>query len=279
MTLRFAASAGLELAATEHPGQGTPILLVHGFSNNRYVWDEIADDLSNEHRTLAVDLRGHGDSDWSHDARYGVPDYAADLPCVLDAAGIERAIVVGHSLGGNAATLFAAEHPERVEALVLVDTGPSLSLGAMMYVAKDVSGALKSYGSASDYRALLETTYPIGDRAILARLAETGLVERVDGRFEPRLDPGILSGPSDPEHWVALERRLWRALREIQCPTLVVRGGLSAMLTEKVATEMTESALRDATLANVERAGHAVMVDNGPGLLAAIRSFLDERGL
>ena len=144
----------------------------------------------------------------------------------------------------------------------------------MMYVAKDVSGALKSYGSTSDYRALLETTYPIGDRNILARLADTGLVERVDGRFEPRLDPGILSGPSDPEHWVTLERRLWRALRAIQCPTLVVRGDLSAMLAEKVATEMTESALRNATLANVERAGHAVMVDNGPGLLRAICSFL-----
>jgi len=277
MTRRLAASEGLELVASDRAGPGTPILLVHGFSNNRFVWDEIADGLSHHHRTLAVDLRGHGDSDWSPDAHYGVPDYAADLPAVLDAAQIPRAIVVGHSLGGNAATLFAAKHPERVDALVLVDTGPSLSLGAMMFVARDVSGALRSYATTAEYQELLETTYPVGNRRTLARMAQTGLVARVDGRLEPKLDPGILQGPSDPEHWVRLEHQLWRALREIHCPTLVVRGGLSAMLAEKVAIEMAESALEDGTLRTVERAGHAVMVDDSSALLKEIESFLRQR--
>lgn len=284
--IRLDACDGLCLAATNRPALretgkevGSPILLVHGFSNNRFVWDEIAEGLRPRHRTLAVDLRGHGDSDWSPDARYGVPDYASDLPAVLDAAGIERAVVVGHSLGGNAGTLFAASHPERVSALVLVDTGPSLSLGAMMYVARDVSGALRSYATEREYRELLETTYPVGDRGILARMAHTGLVRRIDGRYEPKLDPGILTGPSDPEHWVKLERQLWRALRGIHCPSLLVRGGLSAMLAEKVATEMTDSALPNASRATVPRAGHAVMVDDGPGLLREIVAFLGARRL
>ena len=281
MTLRLPASAGLHLAAQQR-GEGhtqTPVLLVHGFSNNHSVWDELADGLATRRRTLAVDLRGHGESDWSLEGAYGVADYAADLAPTLDAAHIERAVVIGHSLGGNAATLFAARHPERVAALVLVDTGPSLSLGAMMVVARDVSGALRSYASTEEYRALLELTYPAGDRTALARMAETGLCARLDGRLEPRLDPGILSGPSDPEHWGKLELELWRALRRVRCPTLLVRGGLSAMLTEKVAQEMVESALVDATLVTIPRAGHAVMVDDGPSLRAEIQTFLQERQL
>jgi len=254
--------------------RGFPILFVHGFSHNRHVWDDLASALPETYRPLSLDLRGHGGSGWSKLGDYSVFDYASDLLRVLDGMEIERAILVGHSLGGNAATLFAAEHPERVSGLVLVDTGPSLSLDAMIHVARDVSGTFQRYASVEEYREMLGRTYPLGAPAALDRMASSGLVERIDGSFEPRLDPGIIAPPKDPEQWTSLEQKLWSALREIRCKTLVVRGGVSAMLSEKAAGEMVDGALRDAALATIPKAGHAIMLDDGPALLEALAEFL-----
>ena len=108
------------LAYSDPREAGTPVLFVHGISHNRVVWEKLAKDLPDALRPIAVDLRGHGDSPWSPSSAYDLRDYAADLPLVLDALDIDGAAVVGHSLGGNVSTLFAAARPDRVRALVLV---------------------------------------------------------------------------------------------------------------------------------------------------------------
>jgi pimeloyl-ACP methyl ester carboxylesterase len=144
----------------------------------------------------------------------------------------------------------------------------------MIHMARDVSDTLQSYASVREFRDTLVNTYPLGDEATLDRMASTGLVERIDGRFEPRLDPGILNPSTDPEDWTSLEQKLWSALRKIRCKTLVVRGGVSAMLAEKAAWEMVDGALRDAALATVPNAGHAVMVDDRSSLLGVLEEFL-----
>jgi pimeloyl-ACP methyl ester carboxylesterase len=269
--------ASVDLAVDEWRPAGRPVLFVHGFAHNRHVWEGLAGHLAPGLRPIAFDLRGHGDSGWSIPGRYAMDDYASDLPVVLDGLGIERAVVVGHSLGGNAATLFAARQPRRVEALVLVDTGPSLSLGAMIHLARDVSGTLRSYASVDEFHQMLSGTYLQGDRERVRRLAESSLVQRLDGRFEPRLDPGILAGPTDAEAWLRLEQTLWEALDTIRCPALVVRGAVSAMLSEKVAREMSEVRLHDGALVTLARAGHALMLDDGPGLRRALESFVERR--
>jgi 2-(acetamidomethylene)succinate hydrolase len=270
----------LTLAYSDPRGSGTPILFVHGFSHNRSVWEKFMADLPESLRPISIDLRGHGESPWSPHAAYDLYDYARDLPRLLDALSIERAIVVGHSLGGNVATLFGASAPRRLAALVLVDTGPALELGGMTQILDDVGSALRSYASVSEFREQLGRTHPQGDADVLDRLAETGLVERLDGRFEPAFDPGVLRGADrgdvDPRSELAtIERTLWTALRGVRCPVLVVRGGLSAILSEKVAQEMVEEALDAGRLVSLPRAGHAVMIDDAPGLREALCGFLD----
>ena len=265
------------LASSDARGRGRPVLLVHGFSHSRVVWEKVARDMAAEFRPICVDLRGHGESEWSLEGHYAVGDYALDLSATLDALDIERAVVVAHSLGGSASTFFAAQAPERVEALVLVDTGPCLSLDGLLHVARDVGETLGSYPSVAAFRERLAMTHPLGDPELLDRMAETGVVRRRDGRFEPRLDPGVLLGSSgdvDPLYLETLEADLWQALGRVRCPTLVVRGGLSAMLQDADARRMVDEVVPDARLEVLEKAGHGVMLDDGPGLLRCVEGFL-----
>jgi pimeloyl-ACP methyl ester carboxylesterase len=111
----------LRLAATRWPGSGTPVVLLHGLASQRRFWNLVAPKLAGL-PVLAVDQRGHGDSD-RPEGPYDGSTCATDLATAMDALGWSRAVVVGHSWGGSVAATFAAEHPERTLALVAVDGG------------------------------------------------------------------------------------------------------------------------------------------------------------
>jgi pimeloyl-ACP methyl ester carboxylesterase len=274
VTRWVSAPDGVAIAVSEDEGRGAPALFVHGFAHDRSVWAGVAARLSSLVHPWRMDLRGHGESGWSIAGRYAVEDHAADVAAVLSALGPEPATIVAHSLGGHAATLATAARPDRVRALVLVDTGPSLSLAGMLQVASGTAGMLRSHASVAAYRARLDVTYPLADPAALDRLAVSGLVRRRDGRFEPRLDPALLFGVPDPDAIARTESRLWQALSSVGCPTLVVRGAASAMLPAAVAERMVERTLADGRLHTVPRAGHSVMLDAEPELAGRIEAFV-----
>ena len=266
----------VELASGTFCEAGRPIVLLHGFSQNRFVWQSIGESMSNRSlRPISFDLRGHGDSGWSIERHYQLDDYARDLPPALDALGLDRVILVAHSLGGHAATLFAARYPKRVEALVLVDTGPSLSIAALSQIANDAEIALQSFESVEEYARWLAVQLPLADPKELAEFAPRCLVRRLDGRFEVKLDPGVLHPKAGNSDWQVTEERLEDALRKIQCPTLLVRGGLSAVLAEPIAKHITETLLIRGQLLTLERVGHAVMLEDGPSLCRVIESFVE----
>jgi pimeloyl-ACP methyl ester carboxylesterase len=125
---------GVRLGATRWPGNGTPVVLLHGLASQRRFWNLVVPHLvsgyGDGHPVLALDQRGHGDSDRPSGAAYSLPQVAADLATAMDAIGWSRAVVVGHSWGGAVATTFAAEHPERALALLGVDGGTSLPVPA-----------------------------------------------------------------------------------------------------------------------------------------------------
>lgn len=282
--MRIESSDGVELAL-DVSGHGEDVLFVHGFSNDRAVWQGVQDALlpvpghdgpGASSRSIRLDLRGHGDSDWSLDRRYAPSDHADDLACVTRALGLERFFVVAHSLGGSAATLFAAEHPDVVAGLVLVDTGPSLSQAAWARAAQDVADVPSCFDDVADYRRMLDFAYPLGRPEVLDRMARSGLVRRADGRWETKLDPALLTLTPTASEQRQHEDSLWAALGKIQCPTLVVRGERSAMFGEDVARAMVEDVLLDARRVEVPAAGHAVAVDNPSELGNAIRQFLAE---
>ncbi len=107
-------------------GKGTQtVLLLHGYLESIEVWDDFASALGKDYRVLRVDLPGHGFSDWGGREVIGI-DYMADtVAAVLDIAGVEKCTVVGHSMGGYVALSLAANHPEKVEGLVLFHSSPN----------------------------------------------------------------------------------------------------------------------------------------------------------
>lgn len=101
------------------------VLLLHGYLESIEVWDDFAGELGKNYRVIRVDLPGHGFSDWGGREVVGI-DYMADTAAaVLELAGVERCTVVGHSMGGYVALSLAANHPEKVEGLVLFHSSPN----------------------------------------------------------------------------------------------------------------------------------------------------------
>ncbi len=96
---------GIAIHVLEWSQQGVPLLLVHGFGNEAHIWDEFAPQVAPYYRVLALDLRGHGDSGKDPERRYDYQDHVADLEAVIDGLGVDRVVLVGHSLGGRICVL------------------------------------------------------------------------------------------------------------------------------------------------------------------------------
>jgi pimeloyl-ACP methyl ester carboxylesterase len=286
-SLRLRGADGLSVHALEWSREGTPLVFLHGFSNEAHIWDDAAPAVAPYYRTIAFDLRGHGDSDRDPEGRYDYDHHVADLEAGLDALGIGRLVLVGHSLGGRIAMRFAGKHPDRLAGLVIVDSAPELDVRGTVRITVDLQrggaaggGDDLTFGSEAQYRDVLARAYPEVSRPILERMAHHMLRRRGDGRFEPKLDPQWFKGRegADRAAQEAREERLtkemWQALAEVPCPTLVVRGAASDVMSPEVADKMVDEVLKHGRLAVVPRAGHSVMVDNPEGFTAALVGFV-----
>lgn len=263
---------------------GVPLLLVHGYGNEAHIWDDFAPRIAPHYRTLAVDLRGHGDS--SHDAkgRYLWEDHARDLTAVCDALALERLVLVGHSLGGRIALTFAGTHPQRMAGLVVVDAGPEHDPRGSTRIRAEVTSRTQGGGDGSfaevrEYEHLLARHYPAAAAGSLARMARSELRRREDGRYVRKVDPLFMAGAeaATPEAEQALReetaRKLWATCRRVPCPALVVRGAASDILSPDVAEKMAEQGFPQGRLAVVPKAAHSVMVDNPQGFAEAVLDF------
>jgi len=277
---RVPGADGLGLHLLEWSREGVPLLLVHGFGHHAHVWDDLAPALAPYYRVLALDLRGHGDSDRDPNRRYDPETLVRDLDAATRSLGIDRLVLVGHSLGGRVVMRFAAAHPERMAGLVVVDAGPELDWRGVLKIRDEAARTPESFASVAEYERLLARALPMAASHALARLARHGLRERDDGRLEPKLDPGLRravqsDAPGASEDSAAAESRaLWAMLEGIPCPTLVVRGAASDVLAPETAERMAEDALPRGILAVVPRAAHAVMLENPAGLTEAVCGFV-----
>jgi pimeloyl-ACP methyl ester carboxylesterase len=272
---------GLKLHALEWSREGTPLVFVHGFGNDCHVWDEAAPLVAPHYRALAIDMRGHGDSDDDPEGRYDHGTMSDDLEAALEHLGIERLVLVGHSMGGRVAMHFGGRHPERLAGLVIVDSGPDLDTRGTTRIRMEAESAELVFDSVREYERLLIELYPAAKPATMARLAQHWLRQRPDGKFEPKLDPNFRKWRQPQQSAEELRaymkqeaERLWKALESVTCPTLVVRGAASDVLSAETADRMADDVLANGQLAVVARASHSVMLDNPEGFHEALLGFV-----
>lgn len=246
------------------------MVLLHGGALTAHTWDLVCLASRDEWRCVAPDLRGHGDSAWSHDGQYALADYTSDLAALADGAGLDRFVLVGMSLGGLVSMLYAAEHPRRVAALVLVDVGPEMSGPG--------AARLRNF---TDAPAELESIEAFVERAIrfnprrrpelLRRSLLHNLRPTHDGKWTWKYDPRRSANiGSDPGRRPGV---LWAAVARVTCPTLVVRGSESDLFLDADARRLLD-ALPRATYVCIEGAGHTVQGDQPAALALAVREFL-----
>jgi pimeloyl-ACP methyl ester carboxylesterase len=209
------------------PGR-PPVLALHGWRDNAATFDRLAPELAPTLRVIAPDLPGHGRSSPRHrDGTYEIWSYVEDVLALLDLLALERVTLLGHSMGGAVACLFAAAFPEHVARLVLLD-----SLGPLSTMPEDAPAQMrKSLIQKRQWSPAERSYYPSADAAITAR-ARIGL------EFDSAALLAARNLGEEPRGWFwQSDRRLARAnplslseeqvqafLRRIQCPALMVKA-------------------------------------------------------
>ena len=253
------------LRAWEWPGDTPATLLLHGIGNYGRYWDFFADAVAGRLRLIATDARGHGESGKPANG-YAPEEFVADAIAVLDTLAIERAVIVGHSMGGTHAIRLAAAHPDRVERLVVVDAGPEPMPEGSERARRLSLERPERFEYADDALAYLRRTSPGYSEEVYANRMRWLFREDVgDVVWRSSRDAlaSIMSSASLGD--------LWDALRAIRCPVLVVRGTRSNVLSADVAQRMIKT-LADGRLVDLD-AGHNVALDRPKELADAVVEF------
>jgi pimeloyl-ACP methyl ester carboxylesterase len=268
----------LSVSVTEWSRRGVSCILLHGFGDAACVWNHLAIRLAQQFHVVAMDLRGHGNSDWDSEARYDSETFTADLTKTVAAFGFERMILVGHSLGADIAVRFAAANASRVTALVIVDFGPECDKAGIDEVLQSFASMPRSFASVEEYAQWLIARRPLADPSLLRQFARYNLRQSASRGWEPKADAALATRSQLSTLDVSDGRYcwpdLWPALARINCPSLVVRGMGSGVLPYDIARRMVDQALPDGRLATIAGAGHTVMMDNPVEFSASVSGFL-----
>lgn len=274
-TFRVSRPDGHSLHARAWGDGDCTCLLIHGYGDGSYVWDEFAPIIASRYYTVAIDLRGHGESDWDPEGRYDIEKYVADVAHTISVLNWRRVCLVGHSLGADIAIRVAARFSERILGLVIVDFAPVLETGGTLKVLSDFTAANQIYATISDYVIWLQDRRPLVQKDILCRQARSALRLQSSGGFKLKSDPALVERFQAERDINSYAGDLWLLLGNMSCPVLVVRGVGSAVLRQSVAENMIK-ALPNARLILVPTAGHAVMIDNPDSFASLVLPFLME---
>ena len=241
-----------------HGNDGAPLLLTHGFSSTSAMWDGQIVPLSKTYKLILWDMRGHGQSSYPPDPDlYSEAHTVADMAALLDhlCGADSKAIIGGLSLGGYMSLAFHRAHPERVRALLIIDTGPGF----------------KSDAAREKWNAYARETGERFDRDGLGQLAETSperrLVTHRDAMGLARAARGMLT---------QRDASVIESLPGIRVPALVVVGEEDKSFL--AAAEYMAKKIPGARRVVVPKAGHAVNIDEPEAFLEAVVGFLGEIG-
>ena len=248
-----------------------PLVLLHGLRGHANVWEDVALALCNDYHVHALDQRGRGDTDHAPGGDYSTDAFVADLKGFVDAVGLDKFILFGHSMGGRNSMAFAGQYPDRLERLCIVDIGPRIEPAGGNRITEELRNLPPEFDSFEDALAHVQTGNRFASESVMRRRLAGQSQELPNGKIGWKFDPAIreqrINGTAAP----AVD--LWPTLERVTCPTLLVRGTETDLLTEETARQMVDT-LAQGTLAEVQHAGHMVFEDNPADFIAAVKGWL-----
>lgn len=246
------------------------MLCLHGGAAQAHWFDFVVGPFLDDYRVLSLDLRGHGDSDWGPPDKYSYPDFARDVGGFIQKLGIGPVLLVGHSMGGMVSLVTAAEFPDEVGKLVVVDS--------MMQMSEERAAELRSIGTGKgkgfDSREAYVAGFKIRPEAVAAlpevtrHMAAFSCRQFEDGLWRNKFDRNVYARRHPVDGYTYLAK-VWDA----KTPALVIAGGDSDRITPEVRAKLL-AAHPQVTVITVEKAGHHVTLDNPPGYVEALGAYL-----
>jgi pimeloyl-ACP methyl ester carboxylesterase len=256
-----------------------PLVVLHGFSSQARYWDGFAVRMRDEYHVYCLDQRGHGDSDWAED--YGPDSMPDDLLAFADQLGLKKFTLIGHSMGGMVSMRFAAFHPDRLDALLVVDAGLRLLAGdPVSRQDNSVTRALArdTFTSEAELLEHYKTLAPGLDieraRGPIMHNFRTLPDGRVTYKFDPSLRQRLIAEtPEGRERMAGAQQELEARTKDVRCPVLILRGEYSDILSREAA-DATAAAFPNGRVVEIPGTTHMIPSDNPLAFRSAIRAFL-----
>jgi pimeloyl-ACP methyl ester carboxylesterase len=243
---------GVEIYYEVH-GSGPTLLLTHGYSSTSSMWQGQIEALSRDHKLVLWDMRGHGRSDYPDAPQdYSEALTVSDMAALLDEVGAPNAIVGGLSLGGYMSLAFYRAHPDRVRALLIIDTGP----GFKKDEAREAwNKRARETGDRFEREGLAALTGASRERSEVSHRDASGLARAARGMLAQR------------------DARVIESLADIKVPSLVVVGADDTPFL--AASDYMAAKIPGAKKVVIPAAGHAVNIDQPQAFIEAVLPFLD----
>jgi esterase len=267
---RFITVNGLRIHYLDWGTDGKPpLIMLHGIGRVAHTFDHLAAHFTANYHVMAIDMRGHGDSDWDPKGAYLVEDYTKDIEAIAQQLRLKNIVIWGNSTGGRVAQVFAGLHPELVAAVIAEDVGPERPTQVAETVTRQLKQEdAKGWASEEELLASLKASNSQTPEEILRAYAHYGSKQRPDGRVIWKRDPAIGNG--------FVPTQLWRFVSTIQSPIIYVLGGRSTIVPASTQEEL-KKALPQVQIVTIPRVGHYPSEENTPAYLAIVDKFLSSK--
>ncbi|MEP0070807.1 alpha/beta hydrolase [Pyruvatibacter sp.] len=246
-----------------------PLLFLHGGNQSARTWDATCLALAEHYHCIALDQRGHGESEWAYDGDYSPQSHADDIDALIGHLGWDRFVLVGMSMGGLNGLTFAARQPHQLAGMIAVDVGPFIAMSGGRKISEFVQGN-KAHQSLEDFVTAAMKFNPRRKRDLLRHSLTHTVRQMADGSWTWKADRRF---DMDYDQMSAYLKDLASAVTAINRPTLVVRGAQSDVMSSEQQSRFVDL-LQDGTAAIVQGAGHSIQGDNPMVLVEVIEPFL-----
>ncbi|HCA17589.1 MAG TPA: hypothetical protein DEO64_10710 [Alcaligenes faecalis] len=239
-----------------------PLILMHGVTGHAGLWHQVACALSQNRAVIALDMRGHGLSDWCSQQDYATPAHVQDLACLLDALGLPQYDLAGLSWGGLISLEYAARYPERVRRLAVLDVEPSFQQSE-----HEVMPRPANFPSRDAVLVYERKANPQAPQSLLQQFAYESVNQVDQDLWQRRHDPYFLT------RWPFRNDDVWAQLEELRCPTLLLHGERS-FVRLAIMQEMHDRLRHPAGLYELPDTGHLLPLEAPDPVAAYLEDFL-----